>query len=73
MSEKNSAKVYEFLVLHVPRAKDENEVPDRPTIIVDLERIVAYDEQEASIRAARAIPAEYDDRLDEVQVVIRPF
>ena len=45
----------------------------RETIIVQPSTCVAANESEAMTIAARAIPAEYADALDRVDVSVRPF
>lgn len=67
-----SAKIFEYACIHQPKAKKDEPQP-KATLIVDVTRVLAASEQEATIVAARAIPETYLDKLEEVEIVIRPF
>lgn len=69
-------KLYEYAVIFKPVAtKDQQERGEKPKaeLIVDVTRVLANNDQEASMLAARAIPADYTDRLDRVEIALRPF
>jgi hypothetical protein len=70
-----SGKIYEYAILfhHKARKVGEDHVTDPSQLLVDVTRIVAKDEKSAQIIAARAIPAEYIDKLDQVEIALRPF
>lgn len=61
-------KVYEYMVLLHP-SDDE----DVSRIIVDKKTVLGKDEKSVAMRATREIPTDYDDLLDQVEVVVRPF
>lgn len=61
-------KLFEYAILYFPARKKE-----KPEIIKDLERVIATSEQEVVMIAAKQIPAEYDDKLDQIEFVIRSF
>ena len=42
-------------------------------VIVDVTTVVAKDLKTAELLAARSIPKKYEDQLDKVKVVVRPF
>lgn len=63
--------LFEFVVLYHPRKK--GKAQDKSEIIVDMERVIAKGEQEAVILASRLIPEEYTDKLEDVEIAIRPF
>lgn len=68
--------VYEYCILFHPRVrkdKEGEEIVEKSKLIKDIERIVAASPQEVSIIASRAIPDEYLDKLDEVEIIVRPF
>jgi hypothetical protein len=70
------AKLFEFAVLFHPKVvKDAqgNETQGADKIVKAPEFTLAKDDKEVAIRAARAIPDEYLDRLDQVEIVVRPF
>jgi hypothetical protein len=64
--------VYEYLIIHRPKAKkDEDQL--RPELIQGLRTAIASSEQEVLIMASRQIPERYQNKLDEVDIAIRPF
>lgn len=72
-----ASKLFEYAILHHSKpTKAEEEQGKKPTtsIVVQPTRIIALDEHQALLVAARDIPAEYlDGKLDEIEVLIRPF
>lgn len=69
-------KLYEYAVIFNPVAtKDQQERGEKPKseLIVDVTRVLARDDKEASMLAARAIPETYTDKLDRVEIALRPF
>lgn len=65
-------KIFEYAVIYHPKTKkEEEELPSK--LIVDVKRVVAGSDQEALILASREIPAEYMDKLDRVEIAVRPF
>lgn len=70
------AQLYEYVVIHNPKpSKDTqgNDTTPASTVITQITQILAKNEQEVSIKAARSIPESYLDKLDEVTIAIRPF
>lgn len=67
-----SGKIYEYAVL-LHHEEDENGKTAPSEIIVDVKRVVATSEQSVAMLAARDIPPEFADRLDHVEIAIRPF
>lgn len=70
------AKLFEYAVLYHPKiTKDANgnetQGPDK--IITTPTFTLAKDDKEVAIRASRAIPEEYIDKLDQIEIVVRPF
>jgi hypothetical protein len=69
-------KLYEYAVIFNPLpTKDEKERGEKPKskLIVDVTRVLSNDDKEAMMLAARAIPADYTDKLDRVEIALRPF
>jgi hypothetical protein len=69
-------KIYEYAVIHHPIAtKEQQERGEKPRseMVVDVTRVLARDDKEASMLAARAIPEAYTDKLDRVEIALRPF
>ena len=69
-------KLFEFAVLFHPKlTKAEQDAGDhsKSELIVDVTRVLAKSDKEAAMKAARAIPEKYADKLDRVEIAIRPF
>jgi len=69
-------KLFEYAVLFHPRAtKDQVERGDLPAseLIVEVEQVLARSDKEALMMATRAIPEQYEDKLDQVEIALRPF
>ena len=63
-------------VLYHPKAKKDaagNEERVKSTILTDVTHVLASSTEEVSILASRTIPDEYLDKLDMVEIVVRPF
>lgn len=69
MAREQAMKVFQYVAFYQP----EEDSSDRPQIIVPIQSLLAKDEKQAALIAARAIPEEYVDRLDKVEIVVRPF
>lgn len=70
------AKLYQWAILLNPRATKDamgNDTTPPAKLIVEPKYQLAKDEKEVALRAAREIPTEYLDKLDEVEVLVRPF
>lgn len=64
-------KLYQYSAIYIPTKTEKKE--DKPEIIVPVTDVLATDDNQANILAARAIPEKYLTKLDRVQVVVRPF
>lgn len=65
-------KVFQYVIFLNP--KNDNEGPsERPRILVDQKTVLASSERQAGIIASRDIPEDVIDRLEEVEIVVRPF
>ena len=68
--------IFEYAILYNPPEKyDEsgNEILQSTVLVSDVTRIMASDATEATLLAARTIPAEYLDKMDRIEVAVRPF
>lgn len=64
--------LFQYAVIYIPKKKkDAEEVPAK--VLVPVTDVLVENESQAQIIAARAIPEEYLTKLDQVQVVCRPF
>ena len=70
-------KLFEYAVLyHPPETKDAagNPIENKKSILVkEPTRVVAVSEPEVAMLAAKSIPDEYNDKLEHVEIVVRPF
>lgn len=69
-------RLFEYVIIHHPRrVKVDEEAGNlkRSILLKDVTRVMAADEKEVGIIAAREIDPEYLDRLDTVEIGIRPF
>lgn len=69
-------KLFEFVVIYNPLpTKDQQERGEKPKseLIVDVTRILANNDKEAMMLAARSIPEKYTDKLDQLEIACRPF
>jgi len=69
-------QLFEYAVLHHPRpTKEQHDRGETPKseIVIEPTTILASSQEQAGTLAARAIPDKYIDKLDDLQVVVRPF
>lgn len=69
------ARLYEYAVLLEEKRDKDGEVTDPAEVIVPITNVLARDDAQAQMLAARAIPAEYveNGKFDRLVVVVRPF
>lgn len=67
-----AGKLFEYAVLFHPVTK-KDEQPEKSKILVDVKRVLAGTDKEVAILAAREIPEEYLDKLEQVEIVVRSF
>lgn len=66
-------KIFQYTAFWSPTEK-EQENGDKPTMIFEQVRMVlASTVEQANLHAARAIPDEWVDKLEQVTLVVRPF
>ena len=69
-------RIFEYAILYHPeekKDKDGNVIRERSQLLADVKRVLASDEKEVATRAAREIAEDYLDKLDLVEIVVRPF
>jgi hypothetical protein len=59
-------KLFEYCVVYHPKT-------EKHEIIVPITQVLASDLQKAMLLAARAIPEEYLNDLENIEVLCRPF
>ena len=68
--------LFTYAVLYHPKViKDAagNEIQESTTILVPPTPIIAQNDSGARILAARSIPADFADKLEQVEILIRPL
>lgn len=60
-------RVYEYCVFYSPKNDD------NAKIIVPVKQCLAADEKAATLKAAREITVEYETKLEDCKVLVRPF
>ena len=69
-------KLFEYAVLYHPKVTKDangNETQGPDVLLVKSEFVLAADDKQVAIQAARSIPEEYLERLDQVEICVRPF
>lgn len=67
-------QLYEYAVLLAEKRDKDGEIKEAAQIVVEPTHVLARDEAQAGMIAARAIPEEYlDGKIDRITVVVRPF
>jgi len=69
-------KLYEYAALYHPKkTKEQNDRGEEPKskLLVPPTRTVASSDGEVAMLAARAIPPTHVDKLDDIEIVVRPF
>ena len=67
------SKIFEFAIIRNPEPENINEKAPPSELLVEPKCILATDEKKALMLAAREIPEEYLEKLDELEIAIRPF
>ena len=70
------AKLFEYAVIYHPKlvkdqAGNETQGPDK--LLVEPVFVLASNDKEVAMKAARSIPDEYVDKLEQIEVIVRPF
>jgi len=70
-----AGKIFEYAVLYHPKPHKvgDDSVTDPSLLVIDVKRVIANKDSEVAIMAARDIPTEYLDKLEQVEIVVRPF
>ena len=70
-------KLFEYAVLYHPKTKKDaagNPMEEKKSIVVtSVTQVLATSDKEVAMLAARSLPAEYTDKLEDVEIVVRPF
>jgi hypothetical protein len=66
------SKLFQFAVIWNP-TEDQADNGEKSKLVVPITTELATSKEAISMRAVRAIPSKYDDQLDQLSVVVRPF
>lgn len=69
-------KLFQYAVIYNPLPTEEQvKTGEKPAskLLIPITSVLANDEKQASMLAARAIPDAYTDKLDQVEIALRPF
>lgn len=68
-------KLFEYAIIHHPKTtKDQRDAgKEARSVLVKFAQTLAKDANEVNILAARQIPDELLEKLDEVEIAVRPF
>ena len=68
----SKARVFEYVVVYHPdeAAKKKG---DKARVVVEKQTVLAMRDQEVAIIAARTIPEDLLDKLEDVEIIVRPF
>ena len=69
-----ASKPFEIMILWHPTAKQADEDATLATkIVVEKEMVLSSSDKTAAILASKKIPDEYNNQLDQLEVLVRPF
>ena len=66
-------KLYEYAVILDEKRDKDDEITEDAKVVVDPTPVLARDDAQAQLLAARSIPEEHMGKLDRLTVVVRPF
>lgn len=66
------SSLFEYAVIYHPKKKKDEEVAPSELIIAP-KFVLARTEKEVTMKATREIPEQYVDKLDSVEICVRPF
>lgn len=72
----SKGKLFDYAVVYHPKPKKDqsgNEIPQQSELIVPVTQVLAVSQDVVGMMAVKKIPDNYMDRLEDIEVVIRPF
>lgn len=66
-------KLFEYAILLHPVVDKDGKADGKTTIVKDPSRVLAKDDQQVGMLAAREVPVEHMEYLERVEIVVRPF
>ncbi len=65
-------RMFQYAVLWHP-SKEQSKEGQKSKMIVEPKIILGSDDKAVGMKAIKAIPAEYDEQLDQIEVVVQAF
>lgn len=65
--------LFYYSVVYFPKQKRDAEEKSEPKILIEPTLVVAEDEAQVRFKATRKIPAEYENKIDQIEIYVRPF
>lgn len=65
-------KLFQYAVILHP-TKEKSEKGNKSKLLVEPKVVLGNDEKSVGMQAVKAIPSEYDDKLDQIEVVVKSF
>jgi len=66
-------KLFEYAVLLHPETDKDGKPIGKTAVVKEPKTLLAKDEQQVGMLAAREIPTEHVDHLERVEIIVRPF
>ncbi len=66
-------RLFEYAMLLHPELDAEGKDKGKTVILKEMTCVLAKDDKQVGMLAAREIPAENMDHLDRVEIIVRPF
>ena len=66
-------KLYEYAVILDEKRDKDDEVTEEAKVVVPVTTVLARDDAQAQLLAARSISDEHVKKIDRLTVVVRPF
>lgn len=70
------SRLFEYAILFNPKEQKDaagNDTTQPTRLLVEPTFALATSEKELAMKAARAIPEEFANKLEQVEIVVRPF
>lgn len=65
-------RLFEYALIWHPK-KEQSKDGQRSKIVLEPKLVLGTDDKSVGMKAIKAIPAEYDDQLEQIEVVVKPF
>lgn len=69
-------KLFEYAILfhpHQTREQKDSGILPKSEIVLQPKTVIAVDDKQVAIIASRDIPEGFLDKLDQVEIIVRPF